>query len=145
MVIRCAEAPDRQRADFHVEFRAVPARAGQVCRIVTAQLRYWRLPQLVDSAGAGVGRLLADVRRHGGSERSCTVEVRLLWDRVAVAVRDHRRGGHPVPAVAAVRDSGGVRAHQDERGRTVWFTLPVPFPPTPPEARALPQPWATHA
>ncbi|ONK15785.1 hypothetical protein [Streptomyces sp. MP131-18] len=142
--LSAAPSPAPTRA---VEFAALPSRADQACRTVAAQLHEWRLPQLGDGAAAGVVRLLADARRHAGAgaEPPCTVELRLLWDRVAVSVRDHGPRAHHAPSVAAVPDSGGLRAHQDERGRTVWFTLPVPHPPTPPEAHAVRHPWAAHA
>ncbi|MDT0343768.1 ATP-binding protein [Streptomyces litchfieldiae] len=137
-----SDTPCQRRA---VEFPAVPSGAGQACRRAAAQLRHWRLPQLADAVGAGVRRLLADVGRHAGAERRCTVEVLLLWDRIVVSVRDHGQRAHQAPALAAVRGGGGVRAHQDERGRIVWCTLPVPYPPAPPEAHAVRHPWAAHA
>lgn len=132
----------------------MPSRPAQAVRIVSAQLRYWRLPHLVEAAAARTGELLADVRRHAGEDRHCTVEVVLLWDRLSVAAcggtvsplpaqgGGPRRGPTPVPAV---RDSRGVRRLQDERGRVSWYTLPVPFPPAPPEAGHVGCPWAAHA
>ncbi|MGK5533358.1 hypothetical protein [Streptomyces sp. URMC 129] len=142
MVISPREAPSPHRT---VEFPASPAASTEACRAASAHLRAWRLPQLADAVADRVGGLLADVRRDTGPEQPCTVEVTLLWDRLAVSVRAVGLPAHHVPAVAAVRDSGGARAHQDEHGRTVWFTLPVPYPPTPPEAHAVRLPWAAHA
>lgn len=142
-----------------VEFHLAPSRSTLARRIVSAQLRYWQLPHLVDAAAVRVDELLADVRRHTGDDQRCTVRVVLLWDRLSLAAHD--RGGLPAQAagegqpsdgphlaatVAAVRDSAGVHAHQDERGRTAWCTLPVPYPTPPPEARrAGHHPWAAHA
>ncbi|WP_326600177.1 ATP-binding protein [Streptomyces sp. NBC_01803] len=142
MVISPRQAPSPHRP---VEFPACPAGAAEARRAVAAHLTGWRLPQLADAVADGVGALLADVHRHAGPEQPCTVEVTLLWDRLAVSVRAVGPRAHHMPAVAAVPDSGGARTHQDERGRTVWFTLPVPYPPTPPEAHAVRHPWAAHA
>ncbi|WP_159037188.1 ATP-binding protein [Streptomyces specialis] len=142
MVISPREAPGPHRT---AEFAATPAGAGEAGRAVSARLRSWRLPQLADPVADGVGALLADIRRHAGPEQSCTVEVTLLWDRLAVSARPAGTRAPHVPALATVRDSGGTRTYTDEGGRTVWFTLPVPYPPTPPEAHAVRHPWAAHA
>ncbi|GAA2065602.1 ATP-binding protein [Streptomyces albiaxialis] len=126
-----------------VEFQALPSRIGQVRRIVSAQLRYWRLDPLIDPAALGVTELLSNVHRHAGSDKHCTVEIALAWDRLTVSVRDRdprlprvrssRNGldtsGRGLALVAAVSDSWGMRAQQDGSGKVVWFTLPAAFAP----------------
>ncbi|MFF9585508.1 ATP-binding protein [Streptomyces achromogenes] len=126
-----------------VELQALPSRIGQVRRIVSAQLRYWHLDPLIDRAALGVTELLSNVHRHARPDKSCTVELELLPDRLTVSVRD-RDPRLPVPAdatdpadatplatcgrglamVAAVSESWGARP-DGENGKVVWFTLPA--------------------
>ncbi|MDO0928993.1 ATP-binding protein [Streptomyces sp. TG1A-8] len=127
-----------------VELQALPSRIGQVRRIVSAQLRYWHLDPLIDRAALGVTELLSNVHRHARPDKSCTVELELLLDRLTVSVRD-RDPRLPVPAdlpgaadiaplatcgrglamVAAMSESWGARPDGDD-GKVVWFTLPAP-------------------
>ncbi|MFF4710785.1 ATP-binding protein [Streptomyces eurythermus] len=129
-----------------VELQALPSRIGQVRRIVSAQLRYWHLDPLIDRAALGVTELLSNVHRHARPDKSCTVELELLPDRLTVSVRDHDPR-LPVPAdatdpadatplatcgrglamVAAVSESWGARP-DGENGKVVWFTLPAAAP-----------------
>ncbi|MFE9388427.1 ATP-binding protein [Streptomyces sp. NPDC006784] len=138
-----------------VEFQALPPRIGQVRRIVSAQLRYWRLDAVLDVAALLLTELLANVHRHaapgGGhgagpapADKHCTVELSLVGDRLTVSVHDHDprlpriRGtasDEPLPTsgrglalVASLSESWGVRARPDGAGKTVWFSLPVPAP-----------------
>ncbi len=124
-----------------MELQALPSRIGQVRRIVSAQLRYWHLDPLIDRAALGVTELLSNVHRHARPDKSCTVELELLPDRLTVSVRDHDPR-LPVPAdatdpadatplatcgrglamVAAVSESWGARP-DGENGKVVWFTL----------------------
>ncbi|MEU5082964.1 ATP-binding protein [Streptomyces sp. DSM 40868] len=126
-----------------VELQALPSRIGQVRRIVSAQLRYWHLDPLIDRAALGVTELLSNVHRHARPDKSCTVELELLPDRLTVSVHDHDPR-LPVPAdatdpadatplatcgrglamVAAVSESWGARP-DGENGKVVWFTLPA--------------------
>ncbi|GAA2221484.1 hypothetical protein GCM10010360_45960 [Streptomyces nogalater] len=126
-----------------MELQALPSRIGQVRRIVSAQLRYWHLDPLIDRAALGVTELLSNVHRHARPDKSCTVELELLPDRLTVSVRDHDPR-LPVPAdvtdpadaaplatcgrglamVAAVSESWGARP-DGENGKVVWFTLPA--------------------
>lgn len=144
-----------------VEFQALPSRIGQVRRIVATQLRYWRLDPLIDPASLGVSELLANVHRHAGPDKRCTVELVFLWDRLTVSVRDHdpqlpcvrtagtqATSGRGLALVAAVSASWGMRAQHDGSGKVVWFTLPAPFTrPTSRSAaaRAAPGPAALAA
>ncbi|WP_406444087.1 ATP-binding protein [Streptomyces sp. NBC_00631] len=123
-----------------VELQALPSRIGQVRRIVSAQLRYWRLDPLIDRAALGVTELLTNVHRHAQPDKNCTVEIELQLDRLTVSVRDHdprlpvvedgteiapmATCGRGLAMVAAVSESWGVRPHDD--GKVVWFTLPAP-------------------
>ncbi|MFF8812255.1 ATP-binding protein [Streptomyces pactum] len=132
-----------------VELQALPARIGQVRRIVSAQLRYWHLDVLIDPAALAVTELLTNVHRHAEPDKHCTVEITLMLDRLTVSVRDRDprlpRMTEPDPAsthgrglgmVAAVTESWGMHAPEDGSGKVVWFTLPVPQPavaPAPPE------------
>ncbi|WP_234433537.1 MULTISPECIES: ATP-binding protein [Streptomyces] len=119
-----------------VELQALPARIGQVRRIVSAQLRYWRLDALIDPAALGVTELLANVHQHAMPSKQCTVELLVLLDQLTVSVRDldprlprvRTAGaldteGRGLSLIAALSESWGVRP--DGGGKVVWFTLPT--------------------
>jgi anti-sigma regulatory factor (Ser/Thr protein kinase) len=130
-----------------VELQALPSRIGQVRRIVSAQLRYWHLDPLIDRASLGVTELLSNVHRHAQPDKTCTVEIELLLDRLKVSVRDHdprlpvvedlgvldalddttplSTCGRGLAMVAAMSESWGARP-DGESGKVVWFTLPTP-------------------
>lgn len=121
-----------------MELQALPSRIGQVRRIVSAQLRYWHLDPLIDRAALGVTELLTNVHLHAQPDKTCTVELELLLDRLTVSVHDHDprlpvmcdadvhdTGGRGLAMVAAVSDSWGARPDGDS-GKVVWFTLPAP-------------------
>nr|WP_237330512.1 ATP-binding protein [Streptomyces sp. BA2] len=129
----------------------MPSRIGQVRRIVSAQLRYWRLDPLIDQAALGVTELLTNVHRHAQPDKVCTVEIELLLDRLTVSVHDHdprlpevhdaeasATCGRGLAMVAAVSESWGVRPHGDT-GKVVWFTLPAPA-----SAAALPSAYPAY-
>lgn len=131
-------AAARSRTHCAVEFEALPSRIGQVRRIVSAQLRHWRLDPLIDAAALGVTELLTNVHRHTGPDKHCTVELVWLRDRLTVSVRDHdprlpcvraaestATNGRGLALIEAVSDSWGMRAQNDGSGKVVWFTLPV--------------------
>lgn len=135
-----ARATGRSRTHCAVEFQALPSRIGQVRRIVTAQLRYWRLEPLIDAAALGVTELLTNVHRHTGADKHCTVEIVFRRDHLTVSVRDHdprlprvrtaepsATNGRGLALIAAVSASWGMRAQNDGSGKVVWFTLPVTF------------------
>ncbi|KAA6224445.1 ATP-binding protein [Streptomyces albofaciens JCM 4342] len=119
-----------------MELQALPARIGQVRRIVSAQLRYWRLDALIDPAALGVTELLANVHQHAVPSKQCTVELLVLLDQLTVSVRDldprlprvRATGaldteGRGLSLIAALSESWGVRP--DGGGKVVWFTLPA--------------------
>ncbi|MEU9166539.1 ATP-binding protein [Streptomyces sp. NPDC048420] len=124
-----------------VELQALPSRIGQVRRILSAQLRYWHMDPLIDRAALGVTELLTNVHRHAQPDKTCTVEIELLLDRLMVSVHDHdprlpvvadiddtepfATCGRGLAMVAAVSESWGVRP-DGESGKVVWFTLPTP-------------------
>ncbi|MBR8640078.1 ATP-binding protein [Streptomyces tuirus] len=126
-----------------MELQALPSRIGQVRRIVSAQLRYWHLDALIDRASLGVTELLSNVHRHAQPDKTCTVEIELLLDRLTVSVRDHdprmpvvedpqdiaplATCGRGLAMVAAMSESWGVRP-DGESGKVVWFTLPTSAP-----------------
>ncbi|WP_165986187.1 ATP-binding protein [Streptomyces sp. YIM 98790] len=127
------ENPSRHCA---VEFQALPSRIGQVRRIVTAQLRYWGLPHLIDRAALGLTELLANIHRHAGTDKHCTVELVLLRDRLTVSVHDHdprlpqvrspggmATSGRGLALVEAVSADWGMRVRADHSGKSIWFTL----------------------
>ncbi|WLQ32298.1 ATP-binding protein [Streptomyces castrisilvae] len=121
-----------------VELQALPSRIGQVRRIISAQLRYWHLDSLIDQTALGVTELLTNVHRHAQPDKSCTVEIELLLERLTVSVHDHdprmptvreaddsSTSGRGLALIAAVSESWGVRP-RDGAGKAVWFTLPTP-------------------
>ncbi|MGW1407179.1 ATP-binding protein [Streptomyces sp. NPDC002403] len=121
-----------------VELQALPSRIGQVRRIISAQLRYWHLDPLIDQAALGVTELLTNVHRHAQPDKSCTVEIELLLERLTVSVHDHdprmptvrepsasSTSGRGLALIAAVSESWGVRP-RGGAGKVVWFTLPAP-------------------
>lgn len=145
-----ARATGRARTHCAVEFQALPSRIGQVRRIVTAQLRYWRLEPLVDAAALGVTELLTNVHRHTGEDKHCTVEIVFRRDHLTVSVRDHdprlprvrtaepsATCGRGLALIAAVSASWGMRAQNDGSGKVVWFTLPVSLNTPPQRAAAV--------
>jgi hypothetical protein len=120
-----------------VELQALPSRIGQVRRILSAQLRYWHLDPLIDRATLGVTELLSNVHRHAQPDKTCTVQIELLLDRLTVSVRDHdprlpvvenadplATCGRGLAMVAAVSESWGARP-DGEDGKVVWFSLPT--------------------
>lgn len=121
-----------------MELQALPSRIGQVRRIISAQLRHWRLDPLIDPAALGVTELLTNVHRHAQPDKVCTVEVELLLERLTVSVHDHdprlptvreagasSTSGRGLALIAAVSESWGARPG-DGAGKVVWFTLPAP-------------------
>lgn len=123
----------RQRT---VEFQALPSRAGQVRRIVSAQLRYWKLDALVAPAADGVAELLAGVHRHVGPDGRCTVEIALRLDRLTISVRDQVPQLSPVQLLGVPLGGGLGPARRDIAGETAWITLPVPAPAAPADGAA---------
>ncbi|MFE2048307.1 ATP-binding protein [Streptomyces sp. NPDC059459] len=120
-----------------VELQALPSRIGQVRRIVSAQLRYWHMDSLIDRAALGVTELLTNVHLHAQPDKTCTVEIELLLDRLTVSVRDHdprlpvvddaeplATCGRGLSMVASLSESWGARP-DGESGKVVWFTLPT--------------------
>lgn len=121
-----------------VELQALPSRIRQVRRIVSAQLRYWQLDPLIDQAALGVTELLTNVHRHAQPDKMCTVDIKLLLDRLTVSVHDHDPRlptlkeadpldvcGRGLALIEAVSESWGVRT-EGEAGKVIWFTLPAP-------------------
>lgn len=126
-----------------VELQALPSRIGQIRRIVSAQLRYWHMDLLTDRAVLGVTELLTNVHLHARPDKTCTVEMELLLDRLTVSVRDHdprlpvvddaaplATCGRGLAMVAAMSESWGARP-DGESGKVVWFTLPTAVAPVP--------------
>lgn len=143
-----------------MELQALPSRIGQVRRIVSAQLRYWHLDHLIDSAALGVTELLSNVHRHAEPDKQCKVELVLHRNRLVVSVHDNDprlpsprgasasdTGGRGLALVASLSEKWGVRPHKDG-GKVVWFTLAASAPaaqpvPAAPAARLKPRPSLT--
>ncbi len=126
-----------------VELQALPSRIGQVRRIVSAHLRYWHVDSLIDRAALGVTELLTNVHLHALRDKTCTVEMELLPDRLTVSVRDRdprlpvvddagplATCGRGLAMVAALSESWGARP-DGESGKVVWFSLPTSAPVSP--------------
>ncbi len=95
------------------------------------------MDSLIDRASLGVTELLSNVHRHAQPDKTCTVEIELLLDRLKVSVHDHdprlpvvadagplATCGRGLAMVAAMSESWGVLP--DDVGKVVWFTLPTP-------------------
>ncbi|MGE7384063.1 ATP-binding protein [Streptomyces sp. NPDC004126] len=129
-----------------VELQALPARIGQVRRIISAQLRHWQLDPLIDRAALGVTELLSNVHRHAQPDKVCTVEIELRLGRLTVSVHDSdprlpvRRiaddletCGRGLALVEAVSEAWGARSRPDGPGKVVWFSMrAAPAPAAPP-------------
>lgn len=135
-----------------VELQALPARIGQVRRIVSAQLRHWQLDPLIDRAALGVTELLSNVHRHARPDKTCTVEIELRLGRLTVSVYDsdprlpvlHEAGadaletsGRGLALVEAVSEAWGARHQPDSPGKVVWFSLRATPEPAAPPARTV--------
>ncbi|MEU6176007.1 ATP-binding protein, partial [Streptantibioticus parmotrematis] len=129
-----------------LQLEALPHRIGQVRRIVSAQLRYWQLDPIIDTALLGITELLANVHRHAQPDKHCTVELSYGEGRLTVSVFDHdprppRIGlrtdamdtcGRGLAMLAALSDGWGTRPGENGDGKVVWFTLRDPITaPTP--------------
>lgn len=124
-----------------VELQALPARIGQIRRIVSAQLRHWQLDPLIDRAALGVTELLSNVHRHALPDKTCTVEIEFRLGRLTVSVIDSdprlpvlREAaldaldtldtcGRGLALVEAVSEAWGARHQTDGPGKVVWFSL----------------------
>lgn len=122
-----------------VELQALPSRIGQVRRIISAQLRYWHLDPLIDQAALGVTELLTNVHRHAQPDKTCTVEIEFLLERLTVSVHDHdprlptvreadasSTSGRGLALIAAVSESWG-----SGRGAGPGRSSGSPFRPPP--------------
>ncbi|HEY3477650.1 MAG TPA: ATP-binding protein [Streptomyces sp.] len=124
-----------------LELDAHPYRIQQIRRIVSAQLRYWRLDPLIAAATLGISELLGNVHRHARPDKHCSVRLSLAADRLTVAVTDHdprlpqlhpveplATGGRGLAMVEAMSDSWGTDLLPQETGKVVWFVLRTPVP-----------------
>ena len=137
-----AVTTSQQPRQCALEFEALPHRIPQVRRIVSAHLHHWNLDPVLDTVLLGVTELLANVHRHAGPDKHCTVELFHDEERLTVTVsdRDPRppRGGLPADPLAtggrglalieALTDGWGSRP-AGPGGKVVWFTLRVPLRP----------------
>jgi anti-sigma regulatory factor (Ser/Thr protein kinase) len=123
-----------------LELEAHPYRIQQIRRIVSAQLRYWRLDPLIDAASTGISELLANVHRHAMPDKQCAVKLTLASDRLTVAVADHdprlphmqpleptATTGRGLALVEAMSDSWGTDLLPEDTGKIVWFVLRTPM------------------
>ncbi|WP_225846809.1 ATP-binding protein [Streptomyces sp. HPF1205] len=150
-----ADQADPAVRECALELEAHPYRIQQIRRIVSAQLRYWRLDPLIDAASSGISELLANVHRHARPDKKCAVRLTLGGGRLTVAVTDHDRrlphlqpveptatSGRGLTMVEAVSDAWGTDLLPDDGGKVVWFVLrtpaPVPAPTLVPLRTAVP-------
>ncbi|MCL2554764.1 MAG: ATP-binding protein [Actinomycetia bacterium] len=149
-----ADQADPAARECALELEAHPYRIQQIRRIVSAQLRYWRLDPLIDAASTGISELLANVHRHAKPDKQCAVKLTLAADRLTVAVADHdtrlphmqpveptATTGRGLAMVEAMSDNWGTDLLPEDGGKVVWFVLrtPVTVPaPVPPRAAAVP-------
>ncbi|SDO25144.1 Anti-sigma regulatory factor (Ser/Thr protein kinase) [Actinacidiphila guanduensis] len=153
-MIMQSDQTDPATRECALELEAHPYRIQQIRRIVSAQLRYWRLDPLIDAAASGISELLANVHRHAKPDKQCAVKLTMAPDRLTVAVADHdvrlpylqpteptATTGRGLAMVEAMSDSWGTDLLPDEGGKVVWFVLrrPVPVPKRVPlKAAAMP-------
>jgi anti-sigma regulatory factor (Ser/Thr protein kinase) len=134
-----ADHIDPAARECALELEAHPYRIQQIRRIVSAQLRYWRLDPLIDAASTGISELLANVHRHARPDKQCAVKLTLATDRLTVAVADHdprlphlqpmeptATTGRGLSMVEAMSDSWGTDLLPDDGGKVVWFVLRTP-------------------
>ena len=134
-----ADQADPAARECALELEAHPYRIQQIRRIVSAQLRYWRLDPLIDAASTGISELLANVHRHAKPDKQCAVKLSLAADRLTVAVADHdtrlphmqpveptATTGRGLAMVEAMSDNWGTDLLPDESGKVVWFVLRTP-------------------
>jgi anti-sigma regulatory factor (Ser/Thr protein kinase) len=135
-----ADHTDPSPRECALELEAHPYRIQQIRRIVSAQLRYWRLDPLVDAASTGISELLANVHRHATPDKQCAVKLTLATDRLTVAVADHdtrlpylqpteptATTGRGLAMVEAMSDGWGTDLLPDDGGKVVWFVLRTPL------------------
>lgn len=138
-VIMQVDQADQTARQCALELEAHPYRIQQIRRIVSAQLRYWRLDPLIYAASAGISELLANVHRHAKPDKQCAVKMTMAADRLTVAVADHdtrlphmqpveptATTGRGLAMVEAMSDSWGTDLLPDDGGKVVWFVLRTP-------------------
>ncbi|MEZ0094688.1 ATP-binding protein [Streptacidiphilus sp. EB129] len=123
-------------SDRHYELclTAEPQRFTVVRRIVTAHLRHWNLPDLVDQALLGVTELLGNVHRHVGPLAECRLRLTAVDGFLRCEVHDSsptlprllappedEPTGRGLALVAALSKEWG--AQPEESGKVVWFAL----------------------
>jgi anti-sigma regulatory factor (Ser/Thr protein kinase) len=136
-----ADRADQAVRECALELEAHPYRIQQIRRILSAQLRYWRLEPLIDAASSGLSELLANVHRHAKPDKKCAVRLTLGAGRLTVAVTDHdprlphlrpveptATSGRGLTMVEAVSDSWGTDLLPEDGGKVVWFVLRTPSP-----------------
>jgi anti-sigma regulatory factor (Ser/Thr protein kinase) len=139
-----ADQTDQGDRECALELEAHPYRIQQIRRIVSAQLRYWRLDPLIDAASLGISELLANVHRHAKPDKHCSVRLSHAADRLTVAVADKdprlpklapveplNTAGRGLAMVEAVSDSWGTDLLPADEGKIVWFVLRTPPLPRP--------------
>ncbi|WP_079138773.1 ATP-binding protein [Actinacidiphila rubida] len=136
-----ADQADPAARECALELEAHPYRIQQIRRIVSAQLRYWRLDPLIDAASTGISELLANVHRHARPDKQCAVKLSVENGRLTVAVADHdtrlphmqpveptATTGRGLAMVEAMSDSWGTDLLPGDGGKVVWFVLRTPVP-----------------
>ncbi|WP_329454335.1 ATP-binding protein [Streptomyces sp. NBC_01497] len=129
---------------YELELHASEERVPQICRIVAAHLRHWRLDLHVGAVCRGIDELLTNVHRHVGEGTPCVLQLRWSGRLLTASVEDGGErmprplaaGGGGLARVAALSDSWGSCATTD--GKVVWFTRSVEAPVSVPRVPSLP-------
>jgi serine/threonine-protein kinase RsbW len=109
-----AEPQHQTARGFEVDFLPAHHRAGQMRRIMRAQLRHWDLTSLTDNATLAVSELVTNAVRHGKG-KPVGLRVRCSGDELRIEVTD----GSPTRARMRSADAA------DENGRGLFLVSAV--------------------
>lgn len=120
-----------------IEMDGAPASVASSRAFVQATLAAWKLAPLVDTAVLLTSELATNVVLHARTPFRLSI---LLEECLTIEVSDGSAGppvvtdsaptaerGRGLQVVSALADRWGTR--QEERGKTVWFTLDLPADP----------------
>ncbi|RII14699.1 hypothetical protein DSC45_20310 [Streptomyces sp. YIM 130001] len=140
---------------YHLDVQVTPERVGQVARILTAHLRYWRLENLARPVDRCISVLLHTIaeRRAQSGDSSGATAIEMSWngEYLIAAVSDNTgAASHGRPAsddcltrIKELSDSCGRCA--TPMGRIIWFAYRVGVTDRETLARRTPKPVAGAA